>query len=211
MSRRRTTTATDLFRANPALAARHPDIARQLGVAPTTSKAPKASPAPKRTPRYAAATKPATLPVEIGHVPGPEGRLRVFIPGLYLVSEHNRVRAEHHFVSHRRIAAQHALIASVLARAPRPEWSPLSVVMTRWGGRALDQNGNLQSSTKAVQDAIATWLGIDDRDAARVAYETRQAKRPRGVAWRHAVEIVFAPRAPGEFAEATEPEGGPTR
>lgn len=40
--------------------------------------------------------------------------------------------------------------------------SPLTVVLTRIGGRGVDPTVNLPASLKAVEDHVSEWCGIDD-------------------------------------------------
>lgn len=52
---------------------------------------------------------------------------------------------------------------------------PIDVTMTRLATHPLDDD-SVPSSTKHVRDAIADWLGVNDRYRERVAYEARQEK-----------------------------------
>jgi hypothetical protein len=66
----------------------------------------------------------------------------------------------------KRVASQRAIVT--LALGPCPAWlreRPRHVRLTRIAPRRLDGD-NLQSSFKAVRDAVAAWLGIDDGDDA---------------------------------------------
>lgn len=70
---------------------------------------------------------------------------------------------------------------------------PCVVTLTRRGGQQLDGD-NLQSSLKAVRDALAGVLGVDDADVrVRWVYQQRLARRlGRGrVDW--AVEVEIEP------------------
>lgn len=55
---------------------------------------------------------------------------------------------------------------------------PLAVTLTRLGGRRLDDD-NLAGAFKALRDAIADWLGLDDGDP-RLAW--RYGQEPGGPA-----------------------------
>ena len=79
-------------------------------------------------------------------------------------------------------------LQSKLSKKPR---LPLIVELTRIGtrGRALDTD-NLQSSAKAVRDAIATFLGVDDSDP-RIEWRYAQGRGPRFVV---RIELLTPPR-----------------
>jgi len=51
------------------------------------------------------------------------------------------------------------------------------VRMTRLSPQGLDDD-NLASAMKGCRDAIAAWLGVDDRDTNRVRYFCYQGRRP---------------------------------
>jgi hypothetical protein len=63
---------------------------------------------------------------------------------------------------------------------------PLIVTLTRVApSNGLDDD-NLAGALKGVRDAVAEWLGVDDRDRATVRYEYEQRRGPWGVeiSWR---------------------------
>jgi hypothetical protein len=67
--------------------------------------------------------------------------------------------------------------------------TPCTVVLKRCApSRGLDDD-NLTGSLKAVRDAVAEWLGVDDRDRATVRYQYED-QRTKG--W--AVVISFHER-----------------
>lgn len=111
------------------------------------------------------------------------------IPGMRLVSEAN---ARDHWAKRSgRVRRQRDLVTLVLrgtiARTMMAV-APLSVTITRVAPtRGLDDD-NAVSSAKAVRDAIAGVLGIDDRDQ-RVDWLVTQERGP----W--AVRIRIEPRA----------------
>jgi len=126
---------------------------------------------------------PARAPTVTAH---PLGGIVVEIPGLRLVSELNQ--HEHFRIRTKRAQAHHAALESVLrvmGGAVPP--LPCRVVITRLAPRSLDVGDNLQSSAKHARDAVAKWLGIDDRDP-RVEWSVAQEKGPYGVR----VEVVPA-------------------
>ncbi len=112
----------------------------------------------------------------------------VHIPRLRLRSEANS--RDHYMAKARRVKHQREIVTLILQsrlglQPPKP---PLRVTITRIAPRALDSD-NLVSSAKAVRDAVATWLGIDDRDPC-VEYHYAQEKERPG---EYAVKIRFAP------------------
>lgn len=95
--------------------------------------------------------------------------------------EHWRKRAKR--VKAERDAATFHLYYAGYA-APKP---PLVVKLTRIGPtNGLDPFDNLPSALKGCVDAIATWLGVDDRKSDKVRYECDQE---RGKEWAVRVEI----------------------
>jgi hypothetical protein len=66
------------------------------------------------------------------------------------------------------------LLVDVLVDPPLP----CTVTLTRLSERELDDD-NVRGALKSVRDAVAAWLGIDDRDK-RVEWRYGQQKRPRG-------------------------------
>lgn len=86
--------------------------------------------------------------------------------------EHWRARA-------RRVKAEKLAVAWALTAEARPEL-PCVVVLTRTApSNGLDDD-NLAGALKAVRDAVAEWLGVDDRDQ-RVRFVYRQARAAWGV------------------------------
>jgi hypothetical protein len=74
----------------------------------------------------------------------------------------NAVRREHHMAQHRRAIAQKSIVALTLRPLGIPA-PPLAITLTRIASRRLDSD-NLAGSFKAIRDAIAAWLGLDDGD-----------------------------------------------
>ena len=116
------------------------------------------------------------------------GPLHVVVP-LVTVSEANQ--REHWSVRARRVKSQRQVVGWALA--PHSEHLPairagavIVVDLVRVSPRKLDDD-NLRGALKAVRDACAEWIGIDDGSA---RYEWRYAQR-RGPA---AVALTFAAR-----------------
>jgi hypothetical protein len=65
--------------------------------------------------------------------------------------------------SRRSQAARTAWIAFAARRQVPKFPMPLTVTLTRLGGRKLDDD-NLRSALKGTRDAIADWTGVDDGD-----------------------------------------------
>jgi hypothetical protein len=122
----------------------------------------------------------------------PHGGVRVVIPGLALVSEANA--HEHYRERSNRAAMQHAAVGSSLrVLAGGPLAPPCRVVITRTAARGLDTD-NLQGSGKHVRDAVAKWLGVDDRDR-RVEWFVAQEKGPVAVVIEVAPVTAWSPAA----------------
>jgi hypothetical protein len=118
------------------------------------------------------------------------------IPGLRLVSEANQ--REHWSRKAARVKHQRAIVTLVLRGTVAAQMmlvAPLVVTITRIGPRRLDDD-NATGSAKAVRDAIAAILGVDDRDD-RVCWRVDQARGPFGVqiAIRPASELETQQRA----------------
>jgi len=97
------------------------------------------------------------------------------------VSEANR--RDHHFAKAKRVKTQRQTTAAHLQASgfdPEPiAASKPTITLTRIGRRALDTD-NLSGSLKAVRDAVAKWLGVDDG--------------PKGpVTWAYAQEVNKSP------------------
>lgn len=88
--------------------------------------------------------------------------------------EHWRVRAK-------RVKAEKAAAAWELARWAEKPPLPCVCVLTRFApSNGLDDD-NLAGSLKNVRDAVAAWLGVDDRDRQRVRYLYEQQRGLWGV------------------------------
>lgn len=85
----------------------------------------------------------------------------VTISGLRLVSEANAGGKLRDKI--KRKSAVRETVWLALSRRPRMTAWPFVITLTRLGGKRLDSD-NLARSMKAVQDAVAEWLGIDDGD-----------------------------------------------
>lgn len=112
------------------------------------------------------------------------------------VSEANRSRHEHWSSINARASSQKEIttykLRAAYVRCPFP--LPLVVKLTRRGARLLDDD-NLRGALKAVRDAVARYLEVDDKHSEIVRYDYAQelaGKRPCGVT------IEIAPR--GEVA-----------
>lgn len=101
------------------------------------------------------------------------------IPGLRLASLNAR---EHWAARAKRVARERNLVTLVLRGTVAAQMmlvAPLVVTITRIGPRRLDCD-NATGSAKAVRDAIAAVLGVDDRDE-RVCWRVEQARGAFGV------------------------------
>jgi hypothetical protein len=96
-----------------------------------------------------------------------------------VLSEANR--RDHWAAKHRRGKVQQQVVALSLrpALSLEPMAPPFTVTLTRLigsGGRRLDDDNNA-SGFKAIRDAVAKCLGVDDGDL-RVAWRCDQRKAP---------------------------------
>lgn len=93
-------------------------------------------------------------------------------PGLN-VREHWRARA-------RRVKDERESAAWALIGKDKPS-TPCSVRLTRYApSNGLDDD-NLAGALKAIRDAVADWIGVDDKHAERVRYVYAQERGPWGV------------------------------
>jgi len=94
----------------------------------------------------------------------------------------------------RRIKQQRRIVTEYLTydACSVPRDVPLTVTLTRISPRALDPGDNLPSALKACRDAVAAFLGIDDRHP---HVQWNYAQR-RGAVREQAIAITFARRTP---------------
>lgn len=112
-------------------------------------------------------------PWQVLHVP-----LRT-VPGMN-VREHWAARSK-------RVKGERECTTWLLKTMAKPAL-PLIVTLTRVApSNGLDDD-NLTGALKGVRDAVAHWLGVDDKDRATVRYEYEQERGPWGVRieWRTA-------------------------
>lgn len=96
----------------------------------------------------------------------------------------------HWRTKHRRTKGQLGAVGLVLNTKPKPA-VPCSVLLTRVApSNGLDDD-NLTGALKAVRDAVAAWLGVDDRHRDQVRYRYAQERGPWGV------RIEFGPPVAG--------------
>lgn len=110
------------------------------------------------------------------------------IPGLRLGRGMNA--REHYMARSRRVNREKQIVTFVLRGTVARDMmamAPLAVTITRIAPSSGLDDDNAVSSAKAVRDAIAAMLGIDDRDE-RVDWLVRQERGP----W--AVRIRIEPR-----------------
>lgn len=101
--------------------------------------------------------------------------VRLHAKGLRLRNSANE--REHWGAKASRVTAEHQLVAAALATVARPTGPRYAVTITREGRALMDTDG-LAISAKAIRDAIARWLGVDDGPTAPVtwAYQQHTAK-----------------------------------
>ncbi len=121
----------------------------------------------------------------LGHTHGEPVSLRdgealsVMIPGIVLKSQNQQLRGVSRGArmgAAARIRKQRADVTMVLRSrfgvSPAP---PLTITVTRVAPGALDAHDNLPPACKAIVDAIAAWIGLDDRDP-RLTWRYAQAR-----------------------------------
>lgn len=101
-------------------------------------------------------------------------------------TERGQNAREHHFARARRVRAEKEAAAWLLQSQVKPGL-PCRVILTRIAPSSGLDDDNLAGSLKAVRDAVAAWIGVDDRDRERVRYVYEQERGPWGVG------IGFAP------------------
>jgi Holliday junction resolvase RusA-like endonuclease len=100
-----------------------------------------------------------------------------------VVSEANRSRNDHWVVKKRRGDAQREALANALRDAGLTDHTvPLPVLVTwvRVGRQVMDTD-NLAGSAKALRDAMAKWIGVDDGDTDSVKWSYEQRSGDAGV------------------------------
>lgn len=80
----------------------------------------------------------------------------------------------------RRVKAERQAVAWVLLGKPKPG-VPCTVLLTRVAPSAGMDDDGVVGALKAVRDAIADWLGVDDRHTDQVHYAYAQRRGPWGV------------------------------
>lgn len=109
--------------------------------------------------------------------------MRVLIP-LRLASVAN-VR-EHWATKARRVKSERRTVAWIITGTPRPTL-PVIITLTRIGPRAFDKDNNV-SALKSVQDEVAKWLNVDDRDSRITWLYSQRKEGPR----QYAVEVEIS-------------------
>jgi hypothetical protein len=98
------------------------------------------------------------------------------------MARHRRVRREH-------IAVGWSLVHAFGRRSPF--LPPLLVRLTRHAPSGGLDDDNLSGSMKAVRDAIAVYLGVDDKHRDQVRYTYAQKRTSR--TWAVRIEIIPVP------------------
>lgn len=107
----------------------------------------------------------------------------IAIPGLRTGRGGNN--REHWAGRARRVRAEREAVSWSLLGRTKPTL-PCVVLLTRVAPSAGLDDDNLAGALKSVRDAVAQWLGVDDRDRETVRYEYAQRRGKWGVeiAWR---------------------------
>jgi hypothetical protein len=110
----------------------------------------------------------------------PRWSIGLDIPGLKIVSEMNT--RQHWAPRARRFKQQAAAVRQALSAAnfiTPPPFDHCNITLTRIGRRLLDSD-NLASGFKAIRDALAEWLGVDD-GSDRLRWEYQQERGQAGI------------------------------
>lgn len=83
-------------------------------------------------------------------------------------------------VRHRRVKREKKEVMWELKRHTKPQ-IPCTCVLTRVAPSSGLDDDNLAGALKAVRDAVAQWLGVDDKDRMTVRYRYAQRRGPWGV------------------------------
>lgn len=102
-----------------------------------------------------------------------DGAVVLRLDGLRLVNVANA--REHWAARKRRVAREHAAIATALRGVALPAGPRWRVTVTREGPRALDDDG-LTIACKGVRDAVAEALGCDDGPTGPVVWQVAQVR-----------------------------------
>lgn len=111
---------------------------------------------------------------------GPDWRLTLTLRGMKLVSRANA--REHWTARHARGRAEAAALALAWIAAGLEGWHPplpLHIILIRVGGKTMDGD-NLASAFKAIRDALAGLVGIDDGDD-RIRWRCKQRPGPEAM------------------------------
>lgn len=117
---------------------------------------------------------PAAAPIEAFARVEPDGSVVLVAKGLRLHNHANN-GGEHWGARKRRVDTEHGIVLGALAAARRPAGPRWRVAIMREGIALMDDDG-LAISAKAVRDAIASWLGVDDGPTGPVAWSYAQVK-----------------------------------
>lgn len=91
---------------------------------------------------------------------------------------------EHYMARARRVRQEKRIVAVHLGTWAKPA-TPCRITLTRFApSNGLDDD-NLAGALKGVRDAVAEWIGVDDRDRKTVRYEYEQQRGPWavGIEW----------------------------
>jgi hypothetical protein len=91
---------------------------------------------------------------------------------------------EHFMARARRVRLERELVAWSLRGCKKPE-PPCVVTLTRFAPSEGLDDDNLSGALKACRDAVADWLGVDDKrsDVVKYAYAQQRGKWAVGIEW----------------------------
>ena len=100
-------------------------------------------------------------------------------------------RREHHFARASRVKKEKRTTAWMLASIDRPDL-PCTVTMTRIAPQNRMDSDGIVSGMKAIRDAIAEWLGVDDSQASPITWVVTPYSE-KGQKGEYAVRVEFSP------------------
>lgn len=98
-----------------------------------------------------------------------------------LRTERGQNAREHYMTRFRRVQAEKERVGWELKRLTERPPLPCVVTLTRLAPSSGLDDDNLVGSLKSVRDAVADWLGVDDKDRATVRYQYEQQRGPWAV------------------------------
>lgn len=135
----------------------------------------------RRTKKVRSDRKPVA---QAWHAPAPVDERNLVAVAVPVVTANESNGSHQHWrvVQERRKGVRAVTTRALNESGCAPPSPPLVAILTRHSAGELDDDG-LRSALKSVRDAVAKWLGIDDKKRELVAYGYAQEKCKRGLGW----------------------------